>query len=263
MIESYIQKVIFVDAPFLESLKQKSITEFKAFNETELDTKIIKLPLQSEDVDKLVKHAHPSEIRPGNIIVKPDYSDKFMSVDSFAASHAERKYRLWVLLCVALGARRVSVTNIEEVSLEMEDMSSTSAQVDATSPVAKGEASFKSVQSGQNDDARKSIMNIKVEASGGDPDVAAAERILSEHGLHNDDMFRRMYDMRCLKNNSVSKQDFSLDLSTDVKRVFDSSLKAKITAMSKLYGGSAGFEKVRNSIEKGRSALKLTVSVEF
>lgn len=263
MIESYIQKVIFVDAPFLERLKQKSITDFRAFNETELDTKIIKLPLRSEEVSELVKYVNSSEIRPGNIIVKPDYSDKFLSVESFTESHAERKYGLWVLLCVALGAKRVSVTNIEKISTEMEDVSLTSAQMDATVPVAKGETSFKSGQSSRNDDAHESIMNIKVEASGGDPDVAAAERILSEHGLHNDDMFRRMYDMRCLKNNSVSKQDFSLDLSTDVKRVFDSSLKAKITAMSKLYGGSAGFEKVRNSIEKGRSALKLSVSVEF
>jgi hypothetical protein len=263
MIESYVQKVIFVDEPFLEGLKQKSMTDYLAFNAPQVDTKVIALPVPEADLNQLVQLMNPSDILPGSILVKPDYSDRFMSVEAFAEKHAERKYSLWVLLCLALGAKKVSVINVEEVRLESEEHSLTAAQVGGTSPVMAGEAGFKSGQASLNDEARKSILNIKVDASGGEPDLDEAERILSKHGLHKDDMFQRMYDMRSLKTNSLTKKEFSLDLSTDVKRVFDTSLKAKIKAMSTLYGGIAEFDKASKATEKGQTALKLSVLVEF
>lgn len=263
MFESHIQKVIFVDKPFLISLEQDSITNFRAFSSAELDTQIIALPLSSEAVTEVVKYVHPSDVRPGAILVKPDYSDRFISLDAFADSHAERKYRLWILLCLALGAKRVSVTNIEEVGVESDDAVATGLQMEGKTPVAQASVGVKTSHSTHQDEIRKSIMNIVAEAKGGAPDLERAKSILREHGLERDDMFRRMYDMRCLGVNSVIKQEFSLDMSSDVKRMFDSSLKAKVKLMSKLYGGSVDFEKSHKSLEKARTALKLTVVVEF
>lgn len=263
MFEPHIQKVIFVDDAFLTALEQDSITNFRAFGAAELDTQIITLPLSSQDVAEVVKHVHPSEVRPGAILVKPDYSDRFMSMDAFADSHAERKYRLWILLCLALGAKRVSVTNVEDVGIESEDARTTSLQIEGKAPVAQMSAEGKASRSLQQEEIRKSIMNIVAEATGGTPDLERAKSILHEHGLERDDMFQRMYDMRCLKTNAVLRQEFSLDMSSDVKRMFDSSLKAKVKLMSKLYGGRVEFEKAQNSLEKARTALKLTVVVEF
>lgn len=263
MFEPHIQKVIFVDEPFLTALELGSITDFRAFSSAELDTQIVTLPLQSKDVGELVKHVAPSEVRPGAILVKPDYSDKFMSMEAFADGHAERKYRLWILLCLALGAKKVSISNIEDITVELDDSASTAVGGGLKAPVGSASAEFKVGQSSQHSDVRKSMTEIKAEATGGEPDLTRAMEILMRHGLYRDDMFQRMYEMRSLTNNAVRKQEFSLDLSSDVKRVFDSSLKAKVKLMSKLYGGNADFEKVHRSFEKARTALKLTVLVEF
>ncbi|MNE92011.1 hypothetical protein D3C80_1896900 [compost metagenome] len=69
--------------------------------------------------------------------------------------------------------------------------------------------------------------------------------------------------MRSVGSNTLLKHEFSLDMSTDVKKVLNASLKAKLEVMSKICEGRAEFDRARTSMEKGRTALKLTVTVEF
>lgn len=263
MIEPYTQKIFFVDEPFLDELKHTSLTTYQAFTVPEIDSKIITLPAAPSDVTKLVEWMHPSEIRVGGILAKAGYTDQFVSVDVFSDDHAVRKYGLWILLCTALGAKKVSVTNIENVSLESEDMTTFSINAAGKATTVQAEASFQRDEASGNDEARKAIMNIKVDALGGEPDLAEAKRILDQYGLHNDHMFRGIYDMRSVSSNRLTKHEFSLDLSSDVKRIFDSSMRAKIEAMSILYDGRAEFDTAKKTFEKARTALKLSIAVEF
>lgn len=263
MIEPYTQKIIFVDAPFMEELKQASITSYQSFEEPDLDTKVITLPLNSSDASELIRHVDVSHVRPGIVLVKPGYSDQFVTLDEFTDDHAKNKFDVWMQLCVALGAKKVDVTNIEDVSLETEEQSSIDAVVKGKYAVTSGEIGLKQQESMSNQIVRQSIMKLKVDAAGGSPDFKAADRIMSQYGVQREPMFKSLYNMRSVESNTLLRHEFFLDMSTDVKKVLNASLKAKLAVMSKICEGRAEFDHVRTFMEKGRTALKLTVMVEF
>lgn len=264
MIEPYISKIIVVDQPFLDDLKQTSVTDLRIFTDPDIDTKVITLPLRSaEEVVELIQYMDASEIRPGRVLVKPGYSSQFVSVDSFSEDIVFRKYSLFVQLCIALGAKKVAISSIEDVSLEASDTSSVSAEASAAAPIAKAEASVKTEKSALNDEVRKSIMRLNTEAHGGEPNLEEANRILERHGLQKDALFADMYHLCRVSTNRLHSHEVTLDFSKDVKRIFDSSMQAKIKVMSKLYKGRAEFDSAQKSLERNRSATKLSVRVEF
>src|SRR5690606_11993468 len=97
MIKSYVGKLIFVDDPFLSELREYSETEFSSFMNPVVDTKIINISSESDSyIEDLVNYVDPSELRPGNIVMKPAYSSRFVSVDCFAEDIVYRKYSLFV-----------------------------------------------------------------------------------------------------------------------------------------------------------------------
>lgn len=263
MIEPYTQKIIFVDQPFMEELKHASITSFQSFEAPDLDTKVITLPLTASNETELMHHVNACDVRPGSVLVKPGYTDQFVTLDEFTDDHAKNKFDVWLQLCVALGAKKVDVTNIEEVSLEAEEHSSVSADINGKSHFGSLNAGIKDRDSSQSEQVRQSIMKLKVAATGGEPDFQAADRILNQYGVHKEPMFKSLYNMRSVGSNTLLKHEFSLDMSTDVKKVLNASLKAKLEVMSKICEGRAEFDRARTSMEKGRTALKLTVTVEF
>ncbi|MYM65700.1 hypothetical protein GTP45_02485 [Pseudoduganella sp. FT55W] len=264
MIEPYVSKVIIVDQRFLEDVGQASRTDLAEFTNPGMDTKVISLPLSSnDDMLALTRIIDASAIRPGSIVVKPGYTDHFVPVDTFAKELVHRKYGLFVQLCIALGAKKVAVTNIEEVDIEADDKSSTSATLGVNAPVASGDAEFKSAASNSSNDSSKSITRVATEAGGGAADLGLAAKLLDQYGLHGDSLFTGIYNLRAVGNNNVTKHELSLDFSNDVRRIVDSSIQAKIKVMSKLYGGQADFERVRKSIEHIKHATRLSILVEF
>lgn len=263
MIEPHTQKIIFVDESFMEDLKQRSIKAYRAFESPDFDTKVISLPLTASDPTELMRHVNASDVRPGNVLAKLGYTDQFVTLDNFSDDHAQNKFGVWLQLCVALGAKKVNVTNIEKVSLEANDDTSISGGIHGKSPVGSLTAAVKSDDSRQSEQDRHAIMKMKVEAEGGEPDFQAASNVLKQYGVDRDPMFRSLYNMRSVSSNRLVKHEFSLSMETDVKKVLNASLKAKIEVMSEMYEGNAEFERARTSMEKERTALKLTVTVEF
>jgi hypothetical protein len=262
-MEHYVTKVIFVDNLFLENLGQISRFDLEEFSNPGLDTRVVSLPLRSSEIEEITSSIDSSAIRPGSIVVRPGYTDQFVPVDSFSENLVLRKYGLFVQLCVALGAKKVSVTNIDDVSLEASDDVSTSGGVTASVPVGKGEAELKSKKSSLTDDVQKSIMKFNIVAQGGEPNLEAADDLIRKYGLQKDSLFTDLLNMCKYKTNKLSSHELSLDFSTDVKRAFDSSIQAKVEVMNKLYKGKADFERVKKSVEKTRTATKLSVMVEF
>lgn len=263
-MESYISKIIIVDERFLDDLKQASITDFEDFSNPSLDTKIISLPLRDgADIAALSRVVDVSEIRPGSVLVKPGYSDQFVAVDSFSEDLVLRKYGLFVQLCHALGAKTVSVKGITDVELEERSKMATAARLKVTGFVAGGSAELESHESILNDDLRKSIMEIRTEAHGGTADIEAAENLIAQYSLHKDSLFTDLVNMCKLTKNRLSRHELNLDFSKDVKKVFDSSIQAKVDVMGKFYGGGIDFERTRNAFAKNRTATKLSIIVEF
>lgn len=263
MFKPYTKKIIFVDEEFLVALKQKSITSYRDFESTEVDTQIITLPLSEANLDAVLEHVDSSFVRPGKVLVKPDYSDKFMPIERFSDDNAVQKYRLWLRLCMALGAKKVIVKDCMDTLVDSDEILSTSGNANVKIPKNRGAAGYTTGGSNSHEKAEKTIREIQAEAGGAAPNLALAGEILKKYALDSDDMFQHLYEMRSLSNNPVIVQEFCMDLSSDVKRVFDSSLKAKVELLGVLYGGSASYEKISKSIDKARTALKIYMRVEF
>lgn len=264
MIEQHVRKVIIIDQPFLDDLRNTSLTDLQAFTSPDIDTMVITLPLSSHSqINELARYVDPTEIRAGSILVKPVYTDQFVPVDSFTEDIVLRKYGLFVQLCIALGAKKVAISSIEDINLESSESVSAEANIGGSAPVGKAEVAAKAKQSSLNDEVRQSIMKLHTEAHGGEPNLEEADRIMDQFGLRKDALFTDVYNMCRVSTNRLSRHEVSLDFSKEVKRVFDSSMQAKIKVMSKLYQGCAEFDKARKSLEKNRSATRLSVVVEF
>lgn len=263
MIESYTHKIFFVDKDFLEDLKENSLIEYKEFTQAQVDTQIIQLPVPAEQLNELVTYIPPSEIRVGNVLAKTGYTDQFGPIDDFADDHAVRKYGLWVQLCIALGARKVSINNVEDVLIESQVKFDLDAGASGKAPVGSLELGLKRSSNEVADELNKKVLGLAAEATGGEPDLVAAEGMLRQYGLLKDDMFRNIFEMRKLRSNQLIRHEFTLDLTRDMKRMFDSSTKAKLSAMSKIYKGRVDVSVANKSLDKSRTAMKLSIVVEF
>lgn len=263
MIEPYINKIIIVDEEFLSDLKHESRTDYLQFLKPKIDTKILTLPLKYSEVEAITPLIDPSYILPGTIVVRPSYTNHFVSIDSFAEEIIQRKYGLFSQLCKVLGAKKVSITSIDDVSLEDNDATSFGGGVGASIPIGKADANIKVKQSSQSDNFRKSVMKFIIDADGGEPNFIEADRLIAQFGLQKDSLFTDLLNMCRCGTNRLRKLEVSLDCSKDVKRVFDSTLNANIKVMSKLYGGKAEFDKARSSVEKNKVVTRLSVVVEF
>lgn len=263
MIEIYTDKVIFVDDQFMLDLNEISVTDLVKFENPDPDTQIIKLPLPSDKLAELTKYIDISEVKAGNILVKPGYSNRFIQIEEFAEDNTIRKYRLWIQLCIALGAKKVSVSNIEDVFIDSGEDSTLNIGASGNAPGVNVNVDAGFVKSSREDEIRKSITNLSAEADGSMPNLVAAKDILQRYKLLNDDMFVSIYEMRELGFNSLKKHEFQLDFTKDLKKVFDTSIKAKLDVMTKVYKGRVAFDSKRNAFNNARTAMKLTIRVEF
>ncbi|MBA4722970.1 MAG: hypothetical protein H2067_17765 [Alcanivorax sp.] len=264
LLPSYKRKVIFVDEKFLAKLEERSEIDFQSFNLPDIDTKIITLPIESEeDIIKITSQIEPSEIRPGNIVLKPTYTNQYISADFFLEDIIYRKYNLFVQLCIALGAKKITVTDIKNVSLERATSQSSDGKIDANAPIAEITTNAEANEASMGDENYHSTMKLNALAEGGPPDIEKADEIISKFNLRNEPLFEDIYSMRQVKTNPIKKYEVSLDCTQDIKRMIDSSMHAKIKIMGKLYSGKAEFEKIRSSLEKNKSTTKLSVMVDF
>ncbi|TMP20418.1 hypothetical protein CWC02_06110 [Pseudoalteromonas sp. S2721] len=264
MINNYTKKVLIVDDNFMNELKVSSQTDFNKFNESQLDTEVVILPVANEKLDSLIKVTNPSNIKPGEILVKGDYSNQFNTIDSFAEDSTLKKYRIWVNLCVALGAKSITIKNIENLKSAKSNNDSIKLDIKAEQAMtAKASVKFKSENNNYFDGVESKIMNMNIIASGCEPDFDAANKIMQRYNLFHDDMFTSILELRELTFNPISKHEFELDFSKDFNQVFDSTLNAQLDLMCKFAKGKTSLEKVRNSYEEIKSAIKVNVIVEF
>lgn len=263
MIESYTQKIFFVDEDFLKYLEEQSVTQYNDFTRPQVDTQVIQLPVTPEQVSELVSYMPPSEIRVGNVLARTSYTDQFGPLDDFADEYAARKYQLWVQLCIALGAKKVSINSAEDVFIESQGKSDWGVDVAAQAPLGSAEVGVKRSLSEIVGEINNRNIELTVEAVGGAPDLLVAEAMLKQYGLLKDQMFRSIFDMRRITSNHLVKHEYTLDFAKDMKNMFDSSTKAKLSAMNQIYEGRVDVSVASNSLAKSRTAMKLSVVVEF
>ena len=264
MIKPYVQKVLVVDQDFMHNLKAQDFTEFKAFSNLDLDTMVITLPLaKSEDIEGFTKFIDPAYLRRGAVLVRPAYSDQFVPIEEFSEELVHRRFGVFSQLCIALGAKRVKISKLDEVEQENSVKSDLSGGASLDALVGKAEVSSKLSLSAKNGQTNQMNLTSHTAATGGPPDWPEADRIIEVYGLHRETLFMDVYNMRRVSSNSLNLHEFSIDTSKDVQRLFDSSLQTRISAMIKIYKGKVEFDKTFGSKENNKSASRLSVLVEF
>jgi hypothetical protein len=267
MIDSHIRKIVLVDQNFLSELKVASAIQHNAFASPSIDTKVITLDMSEaanmHAINELVKIIDPSELWPGNVLVRLDYSNQFVPIVTFTEELVPRRFGVFVQLCIALGAKRVKVSNVDEVDIEKSSHSATGAMAGGSAPGAQGKVDVNVETKDQHDEIKRSILKVQTEAEGGPPNMVEADRILDTYGLRHEALFMDIYNIRRVETNKTKSHTMSIDFTKDVRRFFDSSLKVKLQAMNAIYQGKIGFDKTRESVEKTKTATKLTVLVEF
>lgn len=263
MINSYTNKIIIVDKPFLQKLEYLSETDYQQFINPDIDTQIITLPMSPDQTRELVSYIDPSDIRPGNVLLKPSYTSSFATIDKFSEDIVFQKFGLFVQLNIALGAKEVIVDSVEDVKFDSDDSKRFKAEISGEALGGKGQANLDYNESDSIGDFKKSIMRMGTKAQGSEPDFEEADRIMSQYGLAKDSLFSDIYNMRRSSKNPLKTHSIELDFSNDFKKAFDSSLSASISAMSRIYKGSASFESVKSSLNNIKSAKKLNITVAF
>lgn len=266
MIEDYTQKVFFVKDSLLQGLKDQSVTQYNEFVEPDLDTVIIRLPIEDQETkNEIVKYVDSAEVKAGNVLVREQYSNRFVKLESFSKGVALRKFQLWNLLCVALGAKSVRVDNVEELSVAAESSSSTDADAKIGAGLGTVDAEYKRAAKNREENMKAELTKLSVVAAGGSPNLEKAMEILRKNGLEQDETFRNIYEMRAISTNEVMTYTFDLDFSSDVSRIFDSSMMLKLDLLSKVgsFSASGNYEGKKSLHETLRTAVKVSVSVDF
>lgn len=264
MIKPITQKVFFVDNEFLCELKEASIAKYEYFQQPSLDTQIINLSIIDENaINKLHLLMDVEHIRPGNVLVKTQYSNQFSPIDCFDEDVTLKKFMLWQLLCMALGAKQVSVNSVESILIDSDSSAEYSAYAELKMPVGSGVIGGNYSARSSTENLKKKMMEMKAKATGSLPDLTAADEILTKNGLIRDDLFRSIRDMRSFPSNQLIQQHFTLDMTKDVKKMFDSSMTAKLGVVAQFYKARFDVSAIEKSLEKSKEAIKVTVSVDF
>jgi len=263
MIEPYTKKIILVDESFMNDLESVSQTQFDQFNEEQLDTKIITLPLKEEPLQSLIGVTDPSNIKVGEILVRPNYSNRFINLASFSEDNTVRKYRLWTRLCVALGAKKVVIKHVEDANVSTGDIDSTKFDAGASINGDGGGGKVDSTDKSFSEDIEAKILKMDITAQGSEPNLDVARNFIDKYNLNNDDMFTSLFELREFNFNPINEDTFELDFSNDIKQIFDSRFDAQLDVMLKVFSSKVELERVQSSIKNSKKAVKLSVQVVF
>lgn len=189
-------------------------------------------------------------VQPGAVLIqspfdKDIYENSIQAVERFALA----KYLHFSTLCMNLGAREVTVEQIELKNTE-----------DRKIVPLQGVLSMKGTGDIKIEDKEvasfydKLTLNDKFQ--GGPPDVQAAEEHLKRTGLSSDDAMRSLIDLHLNPNNLLTSRELRLNMTSEVKRNFNVLANLTIPAYLSL---EAGYDRhVREETE-----FTLTVKVDF
>lgn len=263
MLGKSVSKVIFVDSDFIENVKQLSVSDYVSFTKPELDTQLVYLPLKESDEEEITRWIDPCFIKVGAVVVKPNYTDQYVQIDTFSKDIIKEKFLLFSRFCFALGAKKVSISSVEQIRSTIEDQNDVNVNISGQAQVVGAEIEASKSKSSKSADQHNSIMKLNTEATGGEPNFESAEDMIRRYRLQQDTIFLDILNLRREKNNNLISRDWTLDFSKDVEKVFDSSMLSKIDVIAKIYKGSIGLEIENKSIQRSVMATNLNVTLVF
>lgn len=187
--------------------------------------------------------------RPGGMLVQSPYNvDTYEDASLAPQRFALAKHMYFSTLCMHLGAREVSV---EQIDLRTRTGKTT---LDVKGERLGGSAQL-TVESEELEKFRAQ-MHLRDEFAGGPPDVAVAERLLRRTGLWSDPNMRTLIEMRRDGSNQLMTRKLVLSLSSEAKSNLNVVGRLKVPAFVKL---SAEYDRV----VREQYDYTLTVLVRF
>jgi hypothetical protein len=148
--------------------------------------------------------------RPGSMLVQSPFdADTYEEASLAPQRFALAKHMYFSMLCMYLGAKEVSV---EQIDLR--------TRTSKTSVDVKGERLGASAQvsiEAEELERFRAQMSLRDEFAGGPPDIAAAERLLRRTSLLADPIMRALLEMR-RDGNQLLTRTLTLSLSNEAKR---------------------------------------------
>jgi len=186
--------------------------------------------------------------RPGAMLVQSPYeTDTYEDASLAPQRFALAKHMYFSTLCMYLGAKKVSVEQIELCTRTGKTF------FDVKASRLGGNAKISS-ESDELDRLRAQL-NLCDEFTGGAPDTATAERLLRRTGLWSDPNMRSLIEMRRDSSNQLMTRRLVLSLSSEASRNLKVIGRLKIPQ----FVLQANYEK----IAKEEYEYKLTVTVQF
>ena len=216
-----------------------------------LNEQVYILPSSLKESNSVVQDLIDSGlVQPGAVLIqspfdKNIYENSIQAVERFALA----KYLHFSTLCMNLGAREVTVEQIELKNTE--DRKIVSLQ-GGLSMKGTGDVKIKDKEVASFYDK----LTLHDKFQGGSPDVQAAEEHLKRTGLSGDDAMRSLIDLRRNPNNLLTSRELRLNMTSEVKRNFNVLANLNMPAYLSL---EAGYDRhVREQTE-----FTLTVKVDF
>ena len=189
-------------------------------------------------------------VRPGAILIQNPfdmnmYENLVQAVERFALE----KYMHFSKLCMYLGAREVTVDQIEYKNTKGTEIYRFEGSV-LMKGSGDGEVKNEEVVSLSN------RLTLKNTFTGGKPDVGAARELLKQTGLSGDVNMRSLIDLRRNPNNLLTSQEIKMNVTREVKRNFNVLANLNIPAYL-----SAKADHDRHVSEQ--TEFTLTIKVDF
>lgn len=172
--------------------------------------------------------------RPGALLIQSPYeSDTYEDASVAAQRFALAKHMFFSRFCMHLGAKEVSV---EQIDLRT-SMGKTSLDLKAGRSGVSAEIAVE----GEELERFRAQMQLHDVFEGGGPDLEAAEALLRRTGLLSDPSMRSLLDMRRDSANQLLTRRLTLSLSSEAKSRLSVAARLKVPAYVKL---SADYERV-------------------
>lgn len=215
------------------------------------ETTVIQFPLRVEAQAPLaLRNIHDAGLaQPGRLLVQSPFDpDTYEDVSDAAQRFALAKHMYFSTLCMHLGAKEVSV---EQIDLRTRT-GKTSVDVKGDRLGAGGGVSVQSEEL----ERFRAQMHLHDEFAGGPPDVEAAERLLRRTGLWADANMRTLIEMRRDGTNQLKTRTLVLSLSSEAKSNLKVAARLKVPTFIKLSAD-------RDRVVSEQHEYTLTVTVKF
>ena len=216
-----------------------------------LNEEVYILPSSLQESNPTVQDlADSGLVRPGAVLIqnpfdKNIYENSAQAVERFALE----KYMHFSKLCMYLGAREVTVEQIEHKNTKNEEI----YRIEGGVPMrGSGDGKIKNEEVA----SLGRQLTLKNTFTGGIPDVQSARKLLKQTGLSGDANMRTLIDLRRNPDNLLTKQEIRMNVTSEVKRNLDVLANLNVPACISL---EAGY----NRHVHEQTEFTLTVKVDF